>query len=43
MDAGAVRVEGYDFMPPHYLRVLGDGEVLQVGFGYWVKVESAVD
>jgi len=40
MDTGAVRVEGYDPAPPYHLRVLGDGEVLQVGYGYWVKVEA---
>ena len=39
----ATRVEGYDFTPPYHLRVLGDGGVLQSGYGYWVRVESAVD
>jgi len=39
-DTGAVRVEGYDSMPPFYLRVLGDGEVLQAGWAYWVRVEA---
>ena len=39
MDMGVERVEGYNSLPPHYLRILGDGEVLQVGYGYWVRVE----
>ena len=34
------RVEGFDPAPPHFLRVLGDTEVLQAGQGYWVKVEA---
>ena len=38
-DTGATRVEGYDTVPPYYLRVLGDAEVLQAGYGYWVSVE----
>jgi len=38
MDTGAVRMEGYRSTPPYYLKVLGDTEVLQVGYGYWVKV-----
>ncbi len=36
----ATRVEGYDFSSPYYLRVLGDGEVLQAGDGYWVRVNA---
>lgn len=43
METGAVRVEGYDSSPPYHLRVFGDVEVLQAGYGYWVKVETAVD
>lgn len=43
MDTGALRVEGYDLAPPNFLGVLGDAEVLQAGFGYWVRVEAAVD
>lgn len=40
-DVGATRVEGYDGSAvPHHLRVLGDGEVLQAGYGYWVRVEA---
>ena len=38
MDTGAVRVEGYDPAPPYFLRVLGDGEMLQTGYGYWIMV-----
>ena len=43
MDTGAVRVEGYDLSPPYHLRVLGDAEVLLAGYGYWVRVEAAID
>ncbi len=34
------RVEGFDFAPPHFLRVLQDSDVLQAGEGYWVKVSQ---
>jgi parallel beta-helix repeat protein len=37
-EIGATRVEGYDLAPPHHLSVLGDGEVLQAGKAYWVRV-----
>ena len=38
---GATRVEGFDSLaPPFYLRVQGDTEVLQAGYGYWVRIES---
>jgi len=43
MDTGAMRVEGYDPTPPHHLRMLGDGEMLQAGYGYWVKVQADAD
>ncbi len=37
----ATRMEGFDSLPPPYfLRVLGDGDVLHTGYGYWVRVES---
>lgn len=36
-------MEGYDPASPYHLRVLGDGEVLQVGYGYWVKVDAETD
>ena len=42
-EIGATRVEGYDLVPPNYLRVLGDAEVLQAGYGYWVRVEADTD
>ena len=42
-EIGATRVEGYDPAPPNFLRVLGGPDVLQAGFGYWVKVEAATD
>ncbi|MCJ2564192.1 MAG: fibronectin type III domain-containing protein, partial [Candidatus Thermoplasmatota archaeon] len=43
VETGATRVEGYDLAPPYYLRVLGGAEVLQVGYGYWVKVQADTD
>ncbi len=39
-EIGATRVEGYDLAPPNFLRVLGDAEVLQARYGYWVRVEA---
>ena len=42
-EAGATRVEGHDLAPPYHLRVLGDGEMLQAGYGYWVKVQTDAD
>ncbi len=39
-EVGSTRVEGFDSSElPHFLRVLGDTEVLQAGYGYWVRVE----
>ncbi len=38
-ETGVTRVEGYDSMPPHHLRVLGDGDVLLAGEAHWVRVE----
>jgi hypothetical protein len=35
-------VEGYDSVPPYFLRVLGDAEALQAGMGYWVRVEADI-
>ena len=43
MESGATRVEGYDPTPPNFLRVLGGLDVLQTGFGYWVRVETVTD
>ena len=37
---GPTRVEGFDPLPPYYLRVLPDAEVPQAGHGYWVKVDT---
>jgi parallel beta-helix repeat protein len=35
------RIEGYDALaPPYFLRAMLDGDFLQAGFGYWIKVES---
>ncbi len=42
-EIGATRVEGYDPVSPYHLRVLGDGEMLQAGHGYWVKVQVDAD
>ncbi len=42
-EIGATRVEGYDLAPPYFLRVLGDAEVLQAGYAYWVKMDIDVD
>ena len=42
-EVGGTRVEGFESMPvfpPYYLRVLGDAEAIQTGYGYWVRVES---
>jgi len=39
-EIGATRVEGYDLAPPNFLRVLGDTDILQAGYGYWVRVEA---
>ncbi len=36
---GSERIEGFDALtPPYFLRAMTDGEVLQAGYGYWVKV-----
>ncbi|MCK4458024.1 MAG: right-handed parallel beta-helix repeat-containing protein [Thermoplasmata archaeon] len=43
VEIGVTRLEGYDSSHPYHLRVLGDGEILQAGYGYWVKVESDAD
>jgi len=42
-EIGATRVEGYDSAPPHFLRVLGDADVLQAGYAYWVRVDADVE
>ncbi len=42
METGASRVEGMETMPPFppsHLRVLGDADILQTGYGYWVRVD----
>jgi len=41
-ETGATRVEGFDLAPPYFLRVLTDGDVLQAGYGYWVKIDAPV-
>ena len=43
-EVGATRAEGHDpSLPPFYLRVYGDAEVLQTGEAYWVKVDADMD
>ncbi len=42
-EIGATRVEGYNPALPNFLRVLGGPDVLQAGFGYWVRVETVTD
>lgn len=42
-ETGATRVEGYNPAPPHFLRVLGDADVLLAGYGYWVEVQADTD
>ncbi len=38
---GVERIEGFEALtPPYFLRALTDGDVLQAGFGYWVKMLS---
>ncbi len=35
------RIEGFDALaPPYFLRAMLDGDFLQAGFGYWIRVES---
>jgi parallel beta-helix repeat protein len=35
------RIEGFDaLVPPYFLRIMSDGDFLQAGFGYWIRVES---
>jgi hypothetical protein len=36
----STRMEGYDPLSPYHLRVLGDAEVLQAGYGYWIWVDT---
>ncbi len=39
VDVMAERVEGFEALaPPYFLRLMLDGDVLQPGYGYWVKV-----
>ncbi|MFQ6107122.1 MAG: hypothetical protein ACE5QF_06005 [Thermoplasmata archaeon] len=43
VEIGATRVEGFSpSAPPHFLRVLSDSETLLAGYGYWVRVPSAI-
>ena len=37
---GATRMEGHNPLPPHHLRVLGDGDALWAGHAYWALVGS---
>ncbi len=39
VDVIAERVEGFEASaPPYFLRLMLDGDILQTGYGYWVKV-----
>jgi parallel beta-helix repeat protein len=40
-ETGATRMEGYDRLAsPYFLKILSDGDKMQTGFGYWIRVES---
>lgn len=41
MRIGSTRVGGFDSLPPHYPRALGNAEVLQNG--YWVREVAVVE
>jgi len=43
VETGATRVEEYDPVPPYHLRGLGDADVRQAGWGYWVRVVTDTD
>ncbi|MFQ6107018.1 MAG: CARDB domain-containing protein [Thermoplasmata archaeon] len=43
VEIGATRVEGYDPLPPYFLKAIGDAEMLQAGYGYWVRAEVDTD
>jgi parallel beta-helix repeat protein len=34
------RVEGFDASAPYYLKLLQDSDVLQAGYGYWLRLET---
>ena len=38
---GVETVEGFDELaPPYFLRAMTDGDVLQAGYGYWIRMSS---
>ena len=40
-ETGAIRLEGFDSLaPPYFLKLLGDGDLLRAGDGYWVLVRT---
>ncbi len=42
-ETGATGVEGFDITAsPYHVKILTDGDVLQTGYGYWVKVDGIV-
>jgi parallel beta-helix repeat protein len=42
-DTNATRVEGFDpSSSPYFLRLMLDGDALQPGYGYWVRVETDI-
>jgi hypothetical protein len=35
------RIEGFDGLaPPYFLRAMVDSDLMQDGFGYWIRIES---
>ncbi len=39
-EVGSTGMEGFDTLPPYYLRILGDSEILQPGYGYWMRAKA---
>jgi parallel beta-helix repeat protein len=39
--AGGERIEGFEALTPQYfIRAMTDGEILQAGFGYWIRTSN---
>ncbi|MCJ2563826.1 MAG: hypothetical protein LN417_07030, partial [Candidatus Thermoplasmatota archaeon] len=43
LEIGPTRVEGNDPVQPYFLTVLEDADLLRAGYGYWVRVDAALD
>jgi parallel beta-helix repeat protein len=42
-ETGAIAVEGHDpSSPPYFLKNLGDGDLLQTGYSYWIRMATNV-